>query len=106
MNEMNAVDVSYLEYIKPIRGAVCGPHDSRQLYYRNTHPSTTLAITIDHWWLYEGRVVRDTRRTLTLAPNPRGNLHMVDPGDASMGCPIPGPTMQQFHWDVLSAVPA
>ncbi len=105
MNEMNAVDISYLDYIAPIRGAPCGPHGSRLLYYRNTHPTLVLTITIDHWWLYEGRVVRDQRRTLTLAPNPRARPHVLDPADEYMGCPIPGPTLQQFHWDVISAAP-
>ena len=106
MNEMDAVDVSYLAYIKPVRGAICGPHGSRLLYYRNTHPTQTLAITIDNWWLYEGRVAREPRRTITLAPNPNAHPHVVDPSDAYMGCPIPGPTLQQFHWDVLAAVRA
>lgn len=101
--ETESLDATMMTYIKRVFGAVCGPHNSRLLYYRNTHPSWTIKIIIDHWWEYNGKEYHEEKERI-LKPNPNGNLEVVSPLDELMGCPIPGPTMQQFHWDVVNAV--
>jgi hypothetical protein len=87
-------------YIKEVYGEVCGPHATRLLYYRNTHPSLTLKIRVDHWWKIDsGEVLHNPPVDHVLPPNPGADPHVVHPKDSYMGCPIPGPTMQQFYWD-------
>ncbi|MGO4304914.1 hypothetical protein [Cupriavidus sp. RAF12] len=93
-------------YIKEVFGNVCGPHNTRLLYYRNTHPTLTIKITVDHWWVYNGEVLREPKKNYVLRPNPNADMNVVHEWDAYMGCPIPDSTMQRFHWDVVDAVPA
>ena len=92
-----------ISYIKPIYGDVCGPHATRLLYYRNIHPNKAIRITIDHWWVHENQVLHQPPQQYVLGPVPHADPQVVHPSDKFMGCPIPGPTMQQFHWDVIKA---
>lgn len=100
--ELNEVS-EILSYIKRVSGDVCGPHNTKRLYYRNTHPSWTIRIVVDHCWVYNGKEHHE-RQEYILKPNPNSNLNIVSPLDAHMGCPIPGPTMQQFYWDIVDAI--
>jgi len=92
-----------MQYVKKIYGAVCGPHNSKLLYYRNAHPSITIKITVDHHWFYDGKERHETQY-YTLLPNPNQPFEPNEK-DVLMGCPIPGPTLQTFHWDLKAAEP-
>lgn len=100
--KVNAIDIIY---IKRVYGSSCGPHGplSRVLYYRNTHPNLTIKITVDHHWEYEGRIHHETQY-YTLSPNPVHDYYTPNHLDHEMGCMVPGPTLQQFHWDLKDAV--
>ena len=100
---MDSINSADMVYIRPILGEVCGPHQTKLLYYRNTHPSWTIRIKVDHHWIYNGEELHEEKHYV-LQPNPTANPGAVSPLDVLMGCPIPGPTMQTFHWDVVDAV--
>jgi hypothetical protein len=100
--ENKAADEIQQQYIKRISGNVCGPHLARLLYYRNTHPNRSIKIVIDHHWEYNGEE-HHKREDYVLDPNPDGPFDRPNALDVLMGCPVPGPTQQKFHWDVLSA---
>jgi hypothetical protein len=91
------------QYIKAIYGAACGPWGAQILYYRNTHPNRAIRITIRHHWVYENETHEDPPYDVVLAPNLNGGQTPTEK-DALMGCPIPGPTSQRFHWDMVKAV--
>lgn len=92
-------------YIKRVLGEMCGPNEilSKILYYRNVHPSWTIKITIDHHYLYNGEEIHNTLYE-TLLPNPTHDYTTPHELDKKMGCMLPGPTPQTFHWDVIDAV--
>lgn len=98
LDDANAID---MQYIKPVLGDVCGPQNTRLLYYRNVHPTLRIKITVHHHWVYEGQEYHQYP-VYVLEPNPRAGSAPTEL-DQFMGCPIPGPTMQQFYWDVLKA---
>ncbi|MCA1789201.1 MAG: hypothetical protein LC667_04895 [Thioalkalivibrio sp.] len=102
VSDAGTVDDPRMNYIKAIRGEICGPLDSRLLYYRNIHPTWTIKILVDHHWVHNDRVYRE-QQEYVLSPNSRAGTG-VHPLDVRMGCPIPGPTLQRFHWDVVDAV--
>jgi hypothetical protein len=91
-----------MQFVKTIYGGVCGPHNTRLIYYRNIHPSNPIRITVEVTWTYEGHDYRDEKKPVLL---PSKNPYAESPGpeDYEAGCPIPGPTMQQFHYKVVNA---
>ena len=98
------VDEIKMQYIKPVYGADCGPFGAKVLYFRNVHPRIAIRITVRHHWIYNGEQ-REEIQEHVLPSNPNAGPG-VSPLDTRMGCPIPGPTGQRFHWDVTDARPA
>ena len=100
----DAADEIGMAYIKPVFGDLCGPHGARMLYFRNIHRSIRIRVFVRHHWLYQGE--RHERRfNFVQEPNPNAGAEPTSL-DREMGCPIPGPTMQLFQWDVYDAKPA
>lgn len=88
-------------FIVAVDGEDCGVPGTKALYYRNLHPTHRLSFHVEHHWVYQAVEHRKYQR-YEAAPN--GNAGpAVTALDVRMGCPIPGPTMQQFHWDVTHA---
>lgn len=90
-----------MKYIKRIEGRVCGPHNATELYFRNTHPTRPIRIGVDHHWVQDGQEIHKPL-VFVLSPNPTSDPKPNDK-DALMGCQIPGPTLQQFYWELESA---
>ena len=99
MDEPQAIDMAY---IKPIRGPSCGPWNAYVLYYRNTHPTYRIRIFVDHNWDYNGEILHEFQEYV-LDPAPPMDFNHVGPKDVEMGCPIPGPTTQEFRWKIYDA---
>ena len=90
-----------VNYIVAVDGGDCGVPGTRALYYRNLHPDHRLAFHVEHHWVYENV---EYREYLRFEAEPNGSAGPAATSrDVRMGCPIPGPTMQQFHWDVTHA---
>lgn len=102
MEENLTIDAAY---IKRVYGAVCGPFPllSKILYYRNTHPTLKLKIFIDHHYLYNNEIIHEYS-DCTLLPNPTYDYSTPHELDKEMGCMKPGPTAQEFFWDVYNVV--
>ncbi len=99
---MNTEEKILIIYIKAVYGEICGPTNSRILYYRNIHPSRSILVTIRKHWVYNNQTEEDVFDKI-LSSNYGAGPEPNDK-DVLMGCPIPGPTSQRFDWDVIKAV--
>lgn len=97
--DLNKID---MQFVQPVYGNICGPHNVRLLYYRNIHPTTRIRIFVHHHYLHNNQQVSQSQQYV-LYPNPKGEPDKPNSLDVIMGCPIPGPTMQRFHWDIDAA---
>jgi hypothetical protein len=88
-------------YIIPVEGGPCG-RLSKFLYFRNIHSSRRIRIWVRKSWTYEGKNYEEFLDPIDLEAN--GNASPApNEKDKLMGCPIPGPTSQQFFWEVKRA---
>ena len=99
---MTEFETIKMRYIQRVTGDACGPHNSRFLYYRNIHTSWHIRIFVNNHWIYNGEEISE-KKEYVLSPNPTFNYNLPNSLDAYMGCPIPGPTLQTFHWDIYDA---
>ena len=91
-----------MQYVKTVYGPVCGPFDSKIVYYRNIHPSNAIGIKVSIKTVHEGRDVIEYR-THVLQPNPEPHSQLPNAWDVEIGCPVMEFTLQRFHFKVEDA---
>lgn len=75
-----------------ISDGTCGPFGAKTLYIQNESSLKSIGVTIEIKWNYQNET-RTENRVYTVYPQQR----------IILGCPIPGPTSQQFNYKILAA---
>jgi alpha-tubulin suppressor-like RCC1 family protein len=89
-------------HIAYVDGVACGPllYGANMLYIRNRFVDK-LRVQVKHHWIYNG-YHRSEMQEYVLDSN-NVSERLPTSADKRLGCPIPGPTAQTFHWDVTRA---
>lgn len=92
-------------YIKPIYGAACGNYGAKKLWFRNTHPTLTLKVTVRCEYLDDYGKPQKSDETRIMAPAKHHDYGPNLDTDWEMErCPI-DTNGQHFNYRVFKAKP-